>query len=222
MPDSPESINTPVFVFHIDVVLLGLFALYVVFTLPRGLVHLFQNSEILNGFFLRSESGVASRITSHHGSDTHNGTNTPMSPTVPALLDFPENVVESEKGESSEGCEAQHPALIIPPRAAAAADVKSSPSRRVPTHVPHWMRILRPTLTYALNFRVAPGFSFGNLLVILVYTALMLYASLLRINPLIHSDRIGHLAISQVPIVVALAGKTNWLGLACGLGYEKV
>jgi len=84
------------------------------------------------------------------------------------------------------------------------------------------MRILRSTLAYALNFRVAPGFSCGNLLVLLVYTALMLYASLHRLNPLVKPHGIGYLAISQVPIAVALAGKTNWLGLACGLGYEKV
>ncbi|KAF8504342.1 hypothetical protein F5888DRAFT_1655000 [Russula emetica] len=84
------------------------------------------------------------------------------------------------------------------------------------------MRILRPTLAYALNFRVAPGISFGNLLVFLVYTALMLYASLRPPNPLVNPGSLGYLAISQVPIAVALAGKTNWLGLACGLGYEKV
>jgi ferric-chelate reductase len=222
MPDSPQSINTPVFIFHIDVVLLGLFALYVVLTLPRALVYLFQNSEIQNSFFLRSESGAAPRTTSRHRADTHGSsgvTNTPTSPSLPALVDIPENGVEGEKGKSSE---AQCPALIIPPRAAGAADVKGFPSRRVPTRVPRWMRILHPTLAYALNFRVAPGFSFGNLLVLLVYTALMLYASLRRPNPFSNPLRIGYLAISQVPIAVALAGKTNWLGLACGLGYEKV
>jgi ferric-chelate reductase len=222
MPDSPQSINLPVFIFHIDVVLLGLFALYVALTLPSALVHLFQHSQILNGFSLRSESGAAQRTTSHHRSDTHGSsgaTSTLTSPTVPALVDVPENDVQGEKGKSSE---TQCPALIIPPRTAAAADVNGPPSRCVPTRVRRWMRILRPILAYALNFRVAPGFSFGNLLVLLVYTALMLYASLRRPNPLINPQRIGFLAISQVPIAVALAGKTNWLGLASGLGYEKV
>lgn len=51
---SHQSINTPVFVFHIDGDLLGLFAIYTVSTFPRALVHLFQHYEILNGFFLRS------------------------------------------------------------------------------------------------------------------------------------------------------------------------
>jgi hypothetical protein len=77
------------------------------------------------------------------------------------LVDIPENDVEGEKGKSSE---TQCPALIMPPRTAAPADIKGSPSGRVPTCVPRWMRILRPILAYALNFRVAPSFSFANLL----------------------------------------------------------
>jgi hypothetical protein len=138
---------------------------------------------------------------------------------MPALAYIPEKGVEGENGES---IEAQHPALIIPPRAAAAADVKGSPSRRVSTLVLRWMRILRPTLVYSLNFRVGPGISFGKLLVFLVYTTVVLYASLRPPNPLTDPHYLGYLAISQVPIVVALAVKTNLLGLACGLGYEKV
>ena len=222
MPDSSELINTPAFVFHIDIVLLGLFAVYVVFTLPRTLVYLFKHSEILNGFFLHSGSGAAPHTKYHRRSNSHGSsgaTNTPVSPTIPALVDIPDDGVESEKGQSSE---AQRPALIIPPCAAATAEVRGSPSRRVPTRVPRWMRILRPTLAYGLNFRVAPGFSFGNLLVLLIYTAIILYASLRHPNPLVKPHGIGYLAISQVPIAVALAGKTNWLGLACGVGYEKV
>lgn len=226
MSDSPQSIDTPDFVFHIDVVFLGLFALYcVVWTLPRALVHLFQRAELPNGFFLRSGSGTSPRTTPHDRFDTHCGvsaTDTSTSSTVPAVVYIPEYGVKGEKGESSE---AQCPALIISPRTASAADVKGPVSRRVPTLVSRWMRsmrILRLTFAYALNFRIAPGFSFGNLLVFLVYYTLILYASLRRPNPLTNPHRLGYLAISQVPFAVALAGKTNWLGLACGRGYEKV
>jgi ferric-chelate reductase len=228
MLHSPGSINTHIFVFHINVVLLCLFALYVIWTLPRALVHLFQHdAEFLTGSFLRVGSGSSSAVprtgtTSHHRSDTHgnsSATNTPISQTVPALVHIPENGVGWEKDESSE---AQCPALIIPPRAAAAADFKGSTSRRVPTLFLRWMWYLRPTLAYTLNFRIAPGISLGKVLVFLVYNALMLYASLRRSNPLTNPHRLGYLAISQVPFAVALAGKTNWPGLACGLGYEKV
>ena len=225
MSGSLHSANTPVFVFHIDVVLLGLFALYVVWTLPRALVHLFrvQPSELLNGFFLRSGSGVVQRTTSYHRSDTRgssSATNAPTGSTVPVPAYIPENGVECKMGESSS--EAQCPALVIPPRADAAADVKSSPSRRLPTLVLRWMKLMRTTLAYLLNFRVAPGTSLGKLLVFLVYNTLMLYASLRRPNPLSKPQRLGYLAMSQVPFAVTLAGKTNLLGFACGLGYEKV
>jgi hypothetical protein len=81
---------------------------------------------------------------------------------------------------------------------------------------------LHPTLAYALNFRVAPGFSFGKLLVLLAYAALMFFASLRRSDPFSDPVRTGYVAMSQIPIAVALAGKTNWLSWACGVGYEKV
>jgi hypothetical protein len=224
MPDSPQSIETHVFVFHINVVLLGLFALYcVIWTLPRALVHLFQHGEILNtGFFLRSGSRTSPRTSSHDRFDTNGGvsaTDTPTSSAVPALVYIPEYGVEGEKGMISE---AQCPAFIIPPSTPAAADVRGSPSRRVPTPVLRWIRILRPTLAYALNLRIAPGISFGNLLAFIIYNSLMLYALLHRPNPFTNSQHPGYLAISQLPFAVALAGKTNWPGLACGLGYEKV
>jgi hypothetical protein len=108
---------------------------------------------------------------------------------VPALVDIPENDVEGEKGKSSE---TQCPALIIFPRAAGCRCRRQGFSLSPRTdRVPRWMRILRPILAYALNFRVTPGFSFGNLLVLLVYTALMFYASLRRPNPLVNPQRIG-------------------------------
>lgn len=241
MPGPPQSINMiniPAFVSHINVALIGLFALYVIWTLPRVLV-LFQHSEILNGFFLRSTYVTAPRATSQYQYDMRgssgaikmkpiHSTNTLTSPMMPVLVDLPKSGVGGRKSKSSE---AQRPALIIPTCSAAAADAKGfsthrfAPSpRRKRTCVPNssWMRILLPTLAYAFNFRVAPGISFGNLLVVLVYAALMLYACLRSPNPLVNPQRLGYLAISQVPIVVALAGRTNWLGLACGLGYEKV
>jgi ferric-chelate reductase len=233
----PHSISNPVFVFHIDVVLLSLFALYVALTLPRALVRLFQPSELLNGFFLRS--GKAPAPTSHHRSGTRSrsgltrnkpirSTSTRTNQTGGTLVDLPEDGIASEWVKSSK---AQRPALIIAPRGngngtrsrSRSRSHQSAPSpRRGPTRVPRWTTILHPTLAYALNFRVAPGFSFGKLLVLLVYAGIMIYASLCGSDPFSDSLRTGYVAISQIPIAVALAGKTNWLSWACGVGYEKV
>jgi len=238
-------INNPLFVFHVDVVLLSLFAFYVALTLPRALVRLFQPSELLNGFFLRS--GTAPPSTSQHRSGTGTvtrgrsrakpirSTSTRTNQTGQTLVDLPEEGIATEWAKDSK---AQRPALIIPQRSNSNGKGNGTrgsrsrsrhppappppPPRRGPTRVPRWTTILHPTLAYALNFRVAPGFSFGKLLVLLAYAGIMIYASLRRSDPLSDALRTGYVAISQIPIAVALAGKTNWLSWACGVGYEKV
>lgn len=238
-PASP-SIELPPFALQIDVILLGLFALYVALTLPRSLFRLFRHSEISNGFFLRSgtaappPNSLRQLIVSHTPRDHHSSSaaatkkkpiRLPIALTSLAAVDImpvdetEENTFESKRRKSYKS---QRRAFTIPPRATAAADTKGFWSLRVPMRVLRWMRILHPTLAYALNFRVAPGISFGNLLVFLIYATLMLYASLYRPNPLTNPKLIGYLAISQIPIALVLAGKTNWIGLACGVGYEKV
>ncbi len=217
--------NISLFVFHIDAVLIGIFAVYVALTLSHALVRLFQHSEILNGIYLHAGSGSGSPGATKM--ELIRSTNTPTSPTVRALVDITKNGVEGEGGKSSEP---QSLTLITTPHATTADSESkdtlsphSLPSpRRIPSHVSRWRTILRPTLAYALNYRVAPGFSFGNLLVLLAYIAVILYAFLRYPNPLANAWRFGPLAISQVPIAVALAGKTNWLSLASGAGYEKV
>jgi hypothetical protein len=55
-PSLHPPVDVPALAFHIDMLLLGLFFLYAVSTLPRALVRLFQPSEIFNGFFLRSSA----------------------------------------------------------------------------------------------------------------------------------------------------------------------
>jgi hypothetical protein len=228
------SINNLLFVFHIDVVLLSLFASYVALTLPRALVRLFQPSELLNGFFLRSGTAPGPPTTSHQRSGTRTrstrtkpirSTSTRTNQTGRTLLDLPEDGIANEWVKSNK---AQRPALVIPPRGngtrgSRSRSRNSAPSpRRGPTRVPRWTTILHPTLAYTLNFRVAPGFSFGKLLVLLTYAAIMTYACLRRCDPFADALRTGYVAMSQIPIAVALAGKTNWLSWACGVGYEKV
>lgn len=227
-PPPSQSINIPQFVFPIDAVLIGLFALYVALTLPRSLFRLFQHSEMSNGFFLRSGRAPHSlRQLISHTQDGSDATNTkpirlPITLTSP-IADTPVDKPEySDEGKRRKSCKSQRRAFTIAPRVTSAADAKGSFSRHVPKRVLRWMRILHPTLAYAFNFRIAPGISFGNLFVFLVYNVIMLYASLCRPDPLANPQRIGHLAITQLPIVMVLAGKTNWLTLACGISYEKV
>ena len=217
-PQQPE-VDVPALAFHIDLLLLGLFALYVVSTLPRALVRLFQPSEFFNGFFLRSAAqGIskyrtnstrtllrADTVTTSHG-------HADSSP-VPNATDAPAAVDEGRNATDD-----SFPALVTP----IANRVRGMQPSYVPTRVPRWTTVVHPSLACALNFRVTSGFSLGRLLVLLIYGLTVLYACLVRSNPFEDSNRWGYIAVSQIPIIVALANKSNWLSWMSGVGYEKV
>jgi Ferric reductase like transmembrane component len=203
-------INVLRFVFHIDILLLILFAVYVVMTLPRALVRLFQPSEFLNGLFLRSGASPASPERSNNARTLGRSVTTTKPDPVRSRSTRTNHTTEGDKAPET------FEALVIP-RARGSQKLHGPPTR-----VPYWTTIVHPTFAYALNFRVSPGFSFGKLLVLLTYAVIILYACLLRSDPFTDPGRTGCVAVSQIPVAVALAGKTNWLSWFCGVGYEKV
>ncbi|KAH9026839.1 ferric reductase like transmembrane component-domain-containing protein [Lactarius pseudohatsudake] len=214
-----HKVNVPAFAFHIDIVLLSLFALYVALTLPRALVRLFQPSEILNGFFLRSgaqrsppERNNSTRSTrTLLRADTLGRSGTLTKPRVDASAPPGDHSAGTSKATDA------FPAIVTPVSRRARGAHQSS----APTRVPRWTTIVHPSLAYALNFRVSPGFSLGKLLVLVTYGLIVFYACVFHSNPFTDFDRSGYIAVSQVPIVMALAGKSNWLSWLCGVGYEK-
>jgi ferric-chelate reductase len=213
-------VNVSAFAFHIDVLLLSLFALYVALTLPRALVRLFQPSEILNGFFLRSG---AQRTPPERNNSTRSTRTLLRADTLGRS-----GTLTKSRGKASappmDRSPSAHkgtdplPAIITP----VARRARGAQQPSAPTRVPRWTTIVHPSLAYALNFRVSPGFSLGKLLVLVAYGLIVLYACLYRSNPFTDFDRTGYIAVSQVPIVMALAGKSNWLSWLSGVGYEKV
>lgn len=66
VPASPPPFDTLTFVFHIDIVLLAAFGLYVLLNLPRVCAFLCRASELRNGHFLRS-GGALSAYTQRRG-----------------------------------------------------------------------------------------------------------------------------------------------------------
>ena len=219
---SPESfastpahkVDVPVFAFHIDVLLLSLFALYVSLTLPRALVRLFQPSELLNGFFLRSG---AQRTPPERNNSTRSTRTLLRSDTLGRSGTLTKSRVHASAPPVDKGTDV-FPAIVTP----VARRARGAQQPSAPTRVPRWTTIVHPSLAYALNFRVSPGFSLGKLLVLVIYGLIVLYACLYRSNPFTDYDRTGYIAVSQVPIVMALAGKSNWLSWLSGVGYEKV
>jgi len=227
---SSNRIDPFIFVFHIDVVLLCLFALYAVFTIPRALVYLFQPSEFLNGFFLRAGSLNVPRQSDTLGRSGTTRSTKPMrsiSTRTNQIVRTPtEKIGDGAGGGGSWKTPlgpASPPALIVPRLTGAGLSRRHiATPHRAPTRVPRWATIVHPSLAYVLNLRVAPGFSFGKLVVILAYTIVVLYASLYRSNPFTDPLRAGYVVMSQIPIVVALAGRTNCLSWISGVSHQKV
>jgi ferric-chelate reductase len=204
----PPQSNASLFVFRIDALLAFIFALYVVSTLPRALVRWFHPSESLNGIILRSGGG-------HALTERRNNTSTFSN------VDLLRSAISSSYGSVR--------TLIGMSRSDKSSRVYSPPitpracgPRKPPRRVPRWTTIVHPKFAYALNFRISPGFSIGKLLVLLIYSTIILFACLFRSNPITDNVREGLVAVSQIPIIVALAGKTNFLSWLCGVGYEKV
>ncbi|KAI9440920.1 hypothetical protein H4582DRAFT_2074709 [Lactarius indigo] len=220
-----HEVDVPSFAFHIDVLLLSLFALYVVFTLPRAVARLFQPPEVFNGFFLRSGTrstppGRSDSIRTLLRANTFGRSDT-------ATVSEPKGDAKAPPVHRSNGAHAAlgrdgevedaFPALVTP--------VANSTHRArhvfVPTRMPRWTTVVHPSFSHLLNFRVSPGFSLGNLLVLLAYSFVVLYACFYLSNPFKDPDRAAYIAVSQIPIVVALANKSNWLSWLSGVGYEK-
>jgi ferric-chelate reductase len=93
--------------------------------------------------------------------------------------------------------------------------------KRYPPHIPSLPKALRPLLK-PFRTRISPGFSFGQLLVLAVYLAILLYATIHNSNIFLDQSRTGWIAVSQFPFVYAFAQKNNFIGTFLGFGYEKV
>jgi ferric-chelate reductase len=227
----PKGLDPAVFVFHIDLLLLCLFGLYVVLTIPRALFYFFQPTDIFNGLFLRAGSQPVAHVGDPFArASTTRGTKPPIrstsvrsNRTVSSPFDMPEDGVLKGGTWKSPSGPASPPALIVPQLSAVGLSrLHLTKRHRAPTRVPRWSTVIHPTISYVLNHRVAPGFSFGKLLVLLAYAIVMGYATLYSSDPFTDPLRAGWVCTSQIPIALALVGKTNLLSWASGVCYQKV
>jgi hypothetical protein len=108
--------------------------------------------------------------------------------------------------------------------------VMSLPARRTnwgilppsyPSHLAAWPAFARP-LAWIVRYRVSPGFSLGQFVILVVYSSAIAFGSFCHSNPITNPNRFGWLAVSQMPFLFAFATKNNLLGMMVGKGYEKV
>lgn len=130
-------------------------------------------------------------------------------PTSPALP-----ISASTKDVASASSVDSHAYMLPRPRNTGAALTP-------PPRIHSWSTLAGPLGT-ALGTPVVPGMSVGHLLVFVAYFGLLVYPMLYKSNPFSDPKRAGAVALSQFPIVFALAIKNNPAGMLIGMSYERV
>ncbi|KAF6760556.1 ferric reductase transmembrane component [Ephemerocybe angulata] len=92
---------------------------------------------------------------------------------------------------------------------------------KCPPHVPSAPGFLDP-LRRLLQTRVLPGYSAMQIAVLMNYTYVILYGAFRWSNPFTDGARAGMIAVSQMPLIFALAQKSSILGSLLGYGYETL
>ncbi|KAF7324752.1 Iron reductase [Mycena kentingensis (nom. inval.)] len=184
-------------VYHVDLFILALAAAVVVCILPRALARLWRVGEWGHGHLL-----------------------TQRRPNPPP------NIVLSSKGTymtttKELDSELSHSTSRV--RHARRVDARGSPIHvSYPPHVARTLPLLRP-LTAPLSTRIAPGFTVGQVFILVLYMSILIYPLFVATpGPFVDLNRTGWIAISQLPLVVLFGSKNNVLGMLLGAGYESL
>ncbi|KAG2040684.1 ferric reductase like transmembrane component-domain-containing protein [Suillus americanus] len=193
------TVNAFQLVFHIDVFLLALSAVFAVFALPRAVARFSRAAEWRHGHILR-----AIPLKRRAPKSPMRSVQSPPSGSAAA-----DNLTSDESHTfHSEAHLIRHPAA-------------KEEGWSLPPHVRAWSSRV-PTFSNILRYRLDVSFSLGQGLILVIYSAALVYAGFLKSNPFVDPLRTGFVAVSQIPIVYLLATKNNILGIFLGLGYEKL
>ena len=96
----------------------------------------------------------------------------------------------------------------------------STSTKKYPPHIGTCAKPFRLFLL-PLRSRVLPGVSGGQVVIVVVYCYLMGYAAWYDSNIFTDEERTGWIAVTQMPLLFALAQKSNFLSTLLGQGYEK-
>lgn len=194
---SSAQFNAGLFVYHVDIFVLALFALVVFARLPRGIARLWRISEWTNGHFFRYTEDL------------------PPAPSAVILTSRGDYKTPKElASDDSHYSHMKHARRVN--------SKGSTVSVVYPPHIASCMPFLRPVMK-PLRSRISPGFSVTQTIALIIYLAILVYMTLYKSSgPFTDPDRAGWVAISQIPFAFAFAAKNNVLGAFLGFGYEKV
>ena len=213
-------------VFHIDIFIVVLATVFALSTLPRALARFSSPAEWRHGHILRSIRIGTRRI---RGLNT-NQISCPQASQDPGPFNEKDLSPQAAGFASSSGhgltregftSEESHTYFSHTNLLRHASTRTLGPTSTLPPHVRAWSAIVPPMGGF-LRQRLHAGFSVGKALILVVYAAVLVYASFLGSNPFSDPLRMGIVAMSQIPIVYVLGTKNNVIGMCVGMGYEKV
>ncbi|KAJ7267459.1 hypothetical protein C8J57DRAFT_1436005 [Mycena rebaudengoi] len=192
----PNAIDASGFVYHINIFILALAATVWLYRLPRALARFWRLSEWTSGHLIH-------RVA--------------QPPPPPRVI-----ITRSNSTSKELGSDATHTTLSRV-KSVRRVTAKGAPLLvSYPPHVATSLPLLRP-LSAPLSTRIAPGFTFAQLLIILVYISVLIYPICVSTTgPFVDLNRAGWIAISQLPLVILFASKNNVLGMLLGAGYERL
>lgn len=205
-----SAVNPQTLVSNIDIFIAAVIALVILLRLPRGLARFWKTYEWCNGHFLgytrtRSRTASLSRRpsqshpTRHPSSSRRNrspGQEKGYAPTDESHTLYSHTAVRlNQKGQQIQ------------------------PS--YPPHISSYPSFIRP-LVGLFRSSYVPGYSNLQLLIMLAYFGVLLFALLYQSNTFTDPSRAGWIAVSQLPFLFAFAAKNNVLGWLLGVEYQKV
>ncbi len=200
-PHKPPPDSDLLLVEHVDIFIAALIGFLALLRLPRLLARLWKWSEWSEGHFLRFKAGNRWALPSSSAGNAN--------PIKKWRSDKPEFAMSCESDSYYNHSDQQHFNTLGHQRST------YSP------HIPAFPAFLRPVAEY-LRLSIMPGYSNLQVLVMLVYLGILLFALFYRSDFLKNPMRQGLVAASQLPFVFAFAAKNNVPGSLLGIGYQHV
>lgn len=202
---SLSSTQAEVFVFHVTLFLLSAIGFYVLLRLPRAFARFCRPSEWLTGhifWHIPYRNTRAQRVYANNPRNNFSSETCSAPETKEAASDDSHTLYVHNNNNNKSQHQAQT-AFDLPP------------------HIVTCPAFLQ-RLVLLHRVRLSPGFSVSQAAIMACYFAALLYAGLYKSSPFSDPVRAGWVAVSQLPIAIALATKNNVVGSLMGFTYEKV